>query len=117
MSTVSPKVLVDGILLSNSAPGSPGLYRVPASGVDATTIRSIRICNTDSVTRTVTVYLVKSGDSEAAKNTIIPTVSVGAGGYLADDSIHLLGVGDYISAIASAASVVSFRASGAEILT
>lgn len=117
MPTVTPKALVEGTLLAAIAPGMPGLYRVPLSGVIAATLRSIRLCNTSaSSTITATVYLVASGDSEGAKSIIIPETTLGAKSFLPDDSIHVLGPGDYISAVASLAGVVSFRASGAEIL-
>jgi hypothetical protein len=116
MADVTPKALVQGILLDDTAPGAPGLYQAPA----ATTaiIRSMTFCNTDSEERTITVYLVASGGSEGDANTILKAVPIKAGETLEDggpDALRVLETGDFISAIADAADTVSMRVDGSEV--
>lgn len=113
MAGVLPKVLVQGVLLPSAAPGSPGQYRVPVSGVAAAVIHSLTVCNTDSVNRSVDVYLVRSGDGESAASKIL-SATLAAGGTLADTALRVLMPGDYISGVASAASAISLRADGFE---
>lgn len=117
MATITPKTLVQGMLLAASAPGAPGAY-APGVGVTAT-IRHMRLVNTDSVARDVTVHIVASGGSPSAQNRVLGPISLGAAGsptaVLADDSIYELMQGDFISPFASAAGVVSFRADGFEV--
>lgn len=113
MATITPKPIRQGILLPNAAATTPGQYVVP--GGTTTTLRSLRLCNTDTVQRVVTVHVVASGDTPAAKNTILKNVPLEAGETLIDDSLMNLDTGDFISAFADAANVVAMRIDGAEI--
>lgn len=110
--TITPKPLIQGVLLDDSAPGSPGLYQA----VDPSVVHSMTACNTDSSTRTATIYVVKSGDSEAAKSTIVKEIELAAKATvpIVPGLIGMicLAAGDYISAIADVAGVVSLRADG-----
>src|SRR5262245_43037501 len=110
--TVTPKALVHGTLLDDTAPGSPGLYEAPG-GITAAVVHSMTICNTDSSDHEVTVYIVTSGDSEDIASQIYKT-TIAAGGTFEPPTLRVLEPGDYISAIADAADVVSFRADGFE---
>ena len=113
MATITPKTLVQGVLLAASAPATPGLYAVPA--LKSATIRHMRMVNTDVSARTVTIHLVASGGTAEAKNKVLGPVSLDPDEALIDDSIIVLEAGDFISAFASIANVISFRADGAEV--
>jgi hypothetical protein len=113
MATITPKTLVQGMLLAASAPGTPGAY-APGVGITAT-IRHMRYVNTDSVARTITVHIVASGGSVSAANRILGPVSLDPGDALIDDSIIEMMTGDFISPFASVAGVVAFRADGFEV--
>lgn len=109
--TVTPKPLVQGVLLGNSA---TTVYTVPAS--TTAVIRSFTLCNVDTVAHTVTIYFVASGDTPADKSTIFKDISISAKQTLEDDSLRALLTGDFISAFADVASKVSFRVDGSEVI-
>lgn len=110
MATVTPKALVEGILLTGTA---ATLYTAPAS--TTAVIRSITLCNTDSVARTVTLYLIASGGSLGALNTVLSAFSVAAGETVILDSLFVLLTGDFLQALASTTNVVSIRVDGSEV--
>jgi hypothetical protein len=110
---ITPKTLVQGMLLAASAPASPGAYS-PAVLTTAT-VRHMRFVNTDTVARIVTVHCVASGDVVGAKNRILGPVSLDPDQTLIDDSIVEMMTGDFLSPFASAAGVVAFRADGFEV--
>jgi hypothetical protein len=110
--TVTPKPLVQGALLPNAAAASPGQYR--NTGVVATVIHSMTFCNTDSSSRTVTCHLVPSGGSASVANMILDAVSIATTATFTDLALRCLSPGDFITAFASTASVVSFRVDGFE---
>ena len=77
-------------------------------------IGSATLANTSGSAVTVAVSIVKSGGTAGNANRVLPSYSLAAG-----DSMSLpelvgvfLGPGDFISALASAATSVSFVASG-----
>jgi hypothetical protein len=110
MATVTPKPLVQGTLLTNSL---ATYYTVPAS--TTATIRAITLCNTDSVSRTISLYLVASGGSASAMNQILKDVAMLPGETIIDDSTRAMNTGDFIRALASLSNVVALRVDGAEI--
>ena len=113
MATVTPKSLADGVLVGIA---DTTIYTAPAS--TTAVIRSITLCNVDSVTRTVDVHIVQSGGGVAAGKRIIDATSSGsltAGQTLVLDNIYVLETGDIVSAIASAASAISIRIDGSEV--
>jgi hypothetical protein len=110
MATVTPKPLVQGTLLTAVL---ATYYTVP--GATTTTIRAITFCNTDTVARTVDLYLVASGGSASPQYQILKGVSILPGETLIDDSVRAMNTGDFIRALASVTSVVSIRVDGAEI--
>lgn len=110
MATVTPKPLVQGTLLTAAA---VTLYTTPAS--TTATVRSMTFCNTDTVSRTITVYLVASGGSIGDASTIMKTLTILASETIIDDTLRVLATGDFISALADVASKVSMRADGAEV--
>ncbi len=117
MATLTPKVLVQGVLLANAAPASPGVYAVPVGA--STTVRHMRFTNTDSSARTITLHIVANGDVAAAKNKVFGPITLEAAGstnsVVIDDSIIEMEAGDYLAPFADVATVVAFRADGAEI--
>jgi len=109
--TVTPKPLVQGILLTGSA---ATLYTVPAS--TTAVIRSLTFCNNDTVARTITLYLVASGDTPADKNTVLREISIASKETLIDDTLRVLLTGDKVSAFADVTGKVSFRTDGSEVV-
>lgn len=107
---VTPKALLDGTLLTAS---STTLYTAPAS--TTAVIRSITLCNTDTVARTVTIYIVQSGGSIGDDKKIFDEFSLAAGETIVDDTLRVLETGDTLRGLASTASVVSIRADGSEV--
>lgn len=87
-------------------PSSKGtLYTASATVI----INSISLVNSDSVTRTVNLY-IKTGTSRR----IIPVaLSLATGTAYIDDTVRCLNNGDLIEGDASAASVVDYVISGA----
>ncbi len=113
MPSVTPKPLRQGVLLDLTAPVSPGLYIAVTSL--GSTILSLTLCNQDTVPRSVTVYIVASGDTAAPKSTIFKDFELKPKETVVDDTRRNMALGDFITAFADAASVVSLRVDGAEI--
>lgn len=109
--TVTPKPLVQGVLLGNAA---TTLYTVPGS--TTAVMRSFTLCNTDSVGRTVTIRIVASGGAVGDANTIYKTIPIAANETIVDDTLRVLLTGDFISAHADVAARVSFRVDGSEVV-
>lgn len=86
-------------------------YTVPA--LTRSFVKNIDICNTTSGSLTVTLYLVESGGTAGAANTLIPTVSISPNGMFQWAGTQILNAGDTIQAIASGAGC-TLNASGAE---
>lgn len=110
MATVTPKPLVQGTLLTASL---ATYYTVPGS--TTATVRAITLCNTDSVARTVDLYLVANGGSASAMNQILKGLTMNPSETIIDDSVRAMNAGDFIRAVASVTNVVSLRVDGAEI--
>lgn len=88
-------------------------YTVPASTV--TRLTELFITNTDSVAHTVQICLVPSAGSAGAANAILWNYSVGANGMVPLGINQFLSAGQFIAALASAASFVNLRVSGIEM--
>lgn len=102
---LSIKALADGQL-----PAAKGtLYTVP--GATQTILRSITLVNTDSVARTVNIYVNRTGTSRR----IIPkdqSIQPGASTHVA--IIVTLEAGDLVEGDASVATIVDYTLSGVE---
>jgi len=111
--TVTPKKLFTPATLTNSA---ATYYTVPAS--TKTVLKKVSFTNTDTVPRTVTLYLVESGGSAGASNIIISAKAIAPGDTYEAYEVegHIMNSGDFIRALASQASVVSMHISGVEIV-
>jgi hypothetical protein len=97
-------------LASGQLAGSKGtLYTVPGS--TQAVVKSITLVNTDSVTRTVNLYVNTAGTSRR----ICPKdLSLPAGAMFELDRVITLEAADLIEGDASTATVVDFVISGAE---
>ncbi len=103
------KKMIDDLYL----PGTSAAHYTVATGLQAA-VTSIILCNTDSSPVTVTIYIMKSGGTEA-KGTILSAYSMAVG---ETKTLPLGGevmdVGDAIKGFASVADKVTIRASGYE---
>jgi len=88
------------------------MYTSPAS--TTTRIDALTVTNIDSVSHTITIHLVASGGSASSGNTTTFTQQVLAGQtWVSPNEIgKVLAPGDFISAIASAASQLVMSAGG-----
>lgn len=104
MTTITIKQLANGQLASSEGT----LYTTPA--VTQTIIKSITVVNTDSVTRTFTLY-----QKTTTSRAITPvSVSLLTGEMYLLDQVITLAAGDLIRGIASAATVLDYVISGVE---
>ena len=103
---IAIKSLADGQL----AAAIGDLYTVPAS--TQTIIKTISLVNTDTVTRTVNLYVTPSGGT--ARRIIPKNMSLASGYLLEYDQEITLEAADKIRGDASAATVVDFVISGVE---
>lgn len=105
------KVLIPSQLLSSSA---ATYYTTPANTKSA--IKRLTVCNPTGTARAVTIYLIASGGTAGASNTITyqRVVAAGATEIIWEAEGHALEVGGFIQALADSASQVSIRATGVE---
>jgi len=111
--SVTPKKIIAGSQLTASA---ATYYTAPAN--TRTKITKLTFTNSDTVARTVTLYLVPSGGSAGVTNLLVKAFPVGPGAtyeaYEAEG--HVLMTGDFIQALADSAGQVTIQASGLEII-
>lgn len=102
--TVSPKVLYAGGQLTTAA---ATLYTGPAN--TQTVVSSAVFTNVDSVARILTAYVVRSGGTAGAANTLIKSQSIAAGvAYVSPELAGvILGPGDLIQAKADANTAIT----------
>lgn len=81
--------------------------------LNRTIVKSIDLCNTGATPLTVTVYLVPSGGSPGADNTLIPGITIGAYSMFQWSGAQVLNEGDTIRGVASA-SGITINISGGE---
>lgn len=112
---VTPKKIVPGIQLPNAAAASPGLYACPAN--TKTLIKKATFTNNDATARTVTIHLVASGGTAGVTNIVTKAAVIAAGATYEAFEIegHILQPGDFITAFADAASMVTCHISAVEI--
>lgn len=106
-----PKRLIDG---SQVAATATTYYPVPAN--TKTTISAMTAVNTTGTARTLTVYLVPSGSSASASNTILTEKTIPARGtYNVMEAIgQTMEASGSIQALADSAGAVTLIASGYE---
>lgn len=98
------------------APSSAStIYTAP--GGTRTIVDKFSATNTDSSSRTLTVYIVQAGGSVGAGSTITSAKSIAAGASVDCEEMknQILGPGDFIAVEASVASKVVVRISGREV--
>lgn len=78
------------------------------------TIKQILIANTSAAAVTLSLSVVPSGNAAGNANRIVPGTSVPVNSMVALDVMVVLGVGDFISAIASANTALTVTISGLE---
>lgn len=88
-------------------------YTAPAS--TRTIVKQIILTNVTASTATVSISFVNSGGSQGTTNRIVEQVSVPAYGIVTIDLSQVLETGDFISALASAATTINMRVSGVEV--
>lgn len=106
---ITPTKLGRGALATT--PTLTTVYTVPT--LTRTIVKTIDLANTTAGGLTVTVYLVESGGTAGASNTLIPTMAIPANGVIQWTGAQVLNAGDSIQANASA-SGVTINCSGGE---
>ena len=106
---ITPAKLGRGAI--STSPTVDTLYTTPA--LSRSIVKDMDIANTTAASLTVTVYLVESGGSPGASNTLIPGMTVPANGMIQWTGSQVLNAGDSIRATASGAGL-TINASGAE---
>lgn len=103
-----PQVLVSHWLAASETTQ----YTCPANS--SVKIAGARLTNTTGSAVTVSISVVKSGDTAGGSNRVLSSYSLAAGDGIALDELKdiFLGPGDLVSAIASAATAVAFVMSG-----
>lgn len=106
------KRLIAGSQLTTSA---ATYYTAPA--LTTCVLRRLSCTNTTGGAVTVTLYLVASGGSASASNTLASAVSLAAGETWScpDADGHVLAAGGFVSALASANTSITLIGSGTEI--
>lgn len=106
--TITPQVLVAQTLAASETTQ----YTGPASS--SVKITKAVLCNTSGANVTVSISLVKSGGTAGAANRLLASYSLVAGDSTVLDELtdQVLTAGDFVSALASTASVVALVMSG-----
>lgn len=102
--TIAPKTLYTGGQLTTSA---ATLYTSPTN--TKTIITQATFTNVDSVARLLTVYVVRSGGSASAANTLIKQLSIASGATYVSPELagQILATGDFIQALADANTAIT----------
>lgn len=87
-------------------------YTVPAT--KSAIVKNVIVANTSASDRTLSLSIVPSGGSAGNSNRIIPGTNIPAGAVVPFDMTQVMNAGDFISAIASAASSLTLTISGME---
>jgi hypothetical protein len=100
MATYTPKRLYQGSPTTETTPW----YTCPAA--TKTIVKQLVAANITGATLTFSVSVVPSGQTAGATNRIAGTVPVGANNTVVLDLFQVLGVGDFLSGLVSAAGLV-----------
>lgn len=109
---ITPKCLVEPVVLTTVNL----TYYTASKGV--TIIDKMTVLNMSANYQTLIVYLIPSGVSPSGNHIIIKNLIIAPSETydLTKVSGHVLNTGDSIQALAGAASVLSFRVSGREVM-
>lgn len=107
------KRLVEGSQLTTTA---ATYYSAPST--TTTLLKKVTVTNTSGAAATVTLYLVPSGGTAGATNTVTSAKSIPAGGYYEayEAEGHVLAPGDSLQALANTAAAVTLMVSGIEVV-
>lgn len=107
------KRIISGSQLTASA---ATYYTVPAN--TKCVLKRITFCNTDTVPRAITIYLVPSAGSAADSNTITKTKTLYPNETWScpDSEGHVIEAGGTVQAMADAATAITIIGSGVEIV-
>lgn len=110
--SVAAKCLINSKYAANSVATE---YTAPAS--TRVIVDKFTATNIDSSSRTLSVYLVPSGDSASDANLVLDSVSIAANTCRDCTELknQILNAGDTIQVLASASSNINIRASGREV--
>jgi hypothetical protein len=89
------------------------IYTVPADAT-STTLRTIIAVNTSASAKALTLWLVKGGGTQSAKQLVASALSIPANGQYIDDSIHTLPPGSKVMAQCAFDDDFSVTVDGAE---
>lgn len=106
---ITPTKLGRGAI--STTPTVDTIYTVPS--LTRTIVKDIDLSNTSAAALTVTIYLVESGGSPGAANTLIPGITIAPNGMTQWTGSQVLNAGDSIRTTASA-SGCTINVSGAE---
>jgi len=109
---ISPKCLIEPTLLT----ASNASYYAVTKGI--TIIDKMTVTNVSANFTNITVYLVPSGATPSGTHRIAMAITINPSETYEFSKVegHILNTGDSIQAFASAASSLSFRVSGREVL-
>jgi hypothetical protein len=109
----TPAKLVAGSQLTTAA---ATYYASPTN--TTTVVRAMQLVNTSANAAKVTVYLVPSGGTAGAANTIISNLALAAGEtYNCPEAINaVLEAGDTIQALSDTNAAISMQASGIQVV-
>lgn len=109
--SIVAKALINSKFASDAATSE---YIAPAG--THTLIDKFTATNTDGSSQTITIYLIPSGGTSGALNTIVSAHSIASGATFDSTEIknHVLNPGDALSVVANLVGVVVIRCSGRE---
>jgi hypothetical protein len=110
MVMLTPKEFIAGSAIAATA---TTYYTVPTS--TTAILKELTLCNTDTSTRTVDIWIIPSGGSGAVANQIFQDLALVAGETKIFSLSRVISTGGFIQAAASSASVVHIDASGIEV--
>lgn len=106
---MTPISIIPGTALTASL---VGYYTVPSGNATKVQMNGVRFVNTDSVSRTVTLHVIPSGDSATDANVRFKDMIIPAGLSLYYEIDDVMLPGTVIQAKASVTGVVMISASG-----
>lgn len=90
----------------------------PTGATQGALLKSIILCNTDSSSRTVTMYVVESGGSAAANRAILSGMTIAANTTVTltfADEVFPMDSGETVQGLASSANLVTYRINVVEL--
>ena len=105
-------MLIEKGIVAALVAASPGAaYYTAPTTLKKAIIKSLSFCNTDTTPQSVTIYLVPSGGSAGAANTLVSARSLLAGeSWCCQEAENkVLAAGDALTCLASTASKISVQ--------